>query len=153
MPAKVQLKDLVDALDMQMDEHSTFLDLDTGQVESVSNELLSAAEEGEDEPHLPEWQQPEWELAKRIAAAGRFEALPTKFDIHEWGIMEEFADTVKSGPVREDVTRALHGSGAFRRFKDTVRRHGIEDTWFAFRTEALRQIAIEWCEEHQIDWQ
>jgi hypothetical protein len=45
---------------------------------------------------------------------------------------------------------AIHGPGAFRNFKDTLRRHGIESSWFAFRTEALKQVALGWCEENQI---
>jgi hypothetical protein len=51
---------------------------------------------------------------------------------------------------REDLLNAIHGPGAFRNFKDTLRRHGIESSWFAFRTEALKQIALGWCEENQI---
>jgi len=55
MAATVRLSDIVDALEMQFDESSSFLDRDTGQVETVSHELLGAAEEsGEDEePDLP----------------------------------------------------------------------------------------------------
>jgi hypothetical protein len=37
MPPTVLLKDIVDALEMQFDEYSSYLDLDTGKVETVSN--------------------------------------------------------------------------------------------------------------------
>jgi hypothetical protein len=96
MPASVLLKDIVDALEMQFDESLSFLDLDTGQVETVSLELLSAAEESDEEPDLPDWQEGEWEIAKRIVSSDRFVKLPNKFDIHEWSIMEEFAHSVES---------------------------------------------------------
>jgi hypothetical protein len=36
---------------------------------------------------------------------------------------------------REDLMNAVDGMHAFRRFKDTLRRHRIEATWFRFRTE------------------
>jgi Uncharacterised protein family (UPF0158) len=55
--------------------------------------------------------------------------------------------------IGEDLLHAIHGAGAFRNFKDTLRRHGIESAWFAFRTEALRQIAQSWCEENDIVWE
>ena len=153
MSATVLLKDIVDALEMQFDESPSFLDLDTGQVETVSRDLLNEAEEpGEEEPDLPEWQKSEWEIAKRVVSTDRFVKLPTKFDIHEWTIMEEFSYSVDSRPIQANLIHALHGRGAFRHFKDTVRRHGIEQDWFKFRDEALREIAIEWCEEHQIQW-
>jgi hypothetical protein len=153
MPATVLLKDIVDAIDMQMDESSSFLDLDTGQVETVSHDLLHEAEEPDDEePDLPDWREGEWEIAKRIVSSDRFVELPTKFDIHEWSIMEEFAHSVESERISTELVNALHGKGAFRYFKDTLRRHRIEKEWYAFRDEALREIAIEWCEENQIAW-
>jgi hypothetical protein len=52
-----------------------------------------------------------------------------------------------------EALRAIHGAGAFRNFRDTVRRHCIESGWFAFRAEALRQIAVNWCEENHIVWE
>ena len=60
MPSTVRLNDLVDALEMQFDEASSFLDLDTGQVEVVSHALLRVAEGSCDEkPDLPTWQKHE----------------------------------------------------------------------------------------------
>jgi len=151
MPATVRLKDIVDSLEMQFDESSAFLDLDTGQVETVSHDLLREAEDsGGEEPDLPAWQKHEWEIAKRIVSTDRFQELPTTFEVHEWAIMLDFSRSVESHAVRKDLLHAIHGPGAFRNFKDTLRRHGIESAWFAFRTEALRQIALIWCEENQI---
>jgi len=155
MGAKVKLQDVIDALDMQPDEYSAYLDLDSGEVESVSLELLNqAGESGEgEEPDLLDWQEEEWEIAKRIASTDRFLPLPTKDEVHEWAIMQDFTLTVKSARTREELLSAIHGAGAFRHFKSTIRRHGIEQTWFDFRAEALRTIAVDWCGEHQIVWE
>jgi hypothetical protein len=49
MPATVRLADIVDALEMQFDEYSSFLDRDSGQVETVSHDLLREAEESGDD--------------------------------------------------------------------------------------------------------
>ena len=154
MPATVRLNDIIDSLEMQFDESSSFLDLETGQVETVSHALLREAEEsGDDEPDLPTWQKHEWEIAKRIVSTDRFQELPTKFEVHEWEIMKDFAFSVESDSIREDLLRAIQGAGAFQKFKDALRQHGIESGWFTFRAEALRQIALSWCEENQIDWE
>jgi hypothetical protein len=154
MPATVQLRDIIDALEMQFEESVPYLDLDTGQVVTVSEDLRSKAEEdGDEEPHLPDWQRDEWEVAKQVVSTERFIPLPTKFDVHEWEIMQNFSRSVGSDGIREDLLRAIHGAGAFRTFKDTVRRLGIESAWFAFRADALRQVAIDWCEENQIAWE
>ncbi len=155
MSATVLLKDIVDALEMQSDDWLSFVDLDTGEVESVTRDLLSAAEEAEDEEEeldVPQWQQPEWELAKRIIFSDRFAKLADKFHVHEWSIMQDFANSVSSERISEDLLNAIHGSGAFRYFKDTLRRHRIEKEWYAFRSEALAEIARDWCEENQVAW-
>jgi hypothetical protein len=147
----VLLTDIVDAIEMFPEEASLYLDLDTGQVEQVSHSLLRAAEDGEDPPErLPEWQREEWEVARRIASTDRFRRLPTKFDVHEWAIMQNFANLQKPDNVRTELLGAIHGAGAFRHFKSTIRRHRIEDAWFAFRTEALTEIAKDWCEAEAV---
>jgi hypothetical protein len=153
MPATVRLSDIVDALEMQSDESRSFLDLDSGRVETVSLDLLGKAEEGEEELDLPEWQEAEWALVKRIVSSGRWVELPTKFDIHEWQIMEAFSESARPARIREELMDAIHGAGAFRSFKSALRRHRMEQAWFAFRADALKQIAREWCEEGQVPWE
>jgi hypothetical protein len=144
MPVTVRPKDIVDALQMQFDELPSFVDLDTGQVETISRDLLGEAEEPAEED---DEEYPEWELAKRIVSTDRFVELPTKFDVNEWEIMQEFSDSVESERIAKDLD-AIHGPGAFRNFKSAIRRHRIESAWYEFRDEAVKQIAIDWCEEH-----
>lgn len=114
--------------------------------------LREAEEHSDEEPDLPAWQKDEWEIAKQIVSTDRFQKLPTKFEVHEWAIMQDFSRTVESSGIREDLLDAIHGSGAFRNFKGTLRRHGIESAWLAFHTEVLRQIALSWYQAHQIVW-
>ena len=114
--------------------------------------FLVAAEESDDDdegPDLPNGRNREWEIAKRVVSTDRFRKLPTKFDVHEWEIMLEFSESMEREKIREDLLYAIHGAGAFRDFKAAIRRHRIEPAWFAFRAEALRQIAIDWCEENR----
>lgn len=153
MPATVLVDDILDALEMQSDESSSFLDLDTGEVETVSRDLLRDAEQSDEEPDLPAWQKVEWEIAKRIVSTGRFRKLPSKFDVHEWAIMDEFSRSLNDEKVRENLLDAIHSAGAFRNFKSVLRRHRVEARWFAFRAEALKKIAVEWCDEHHIVWE
>ena len=125
-------------------------------METVSRDLLSAAEvSGDDdqEPDLPESQKSEWDIAKLIVSTDRFRKLPTKLEVDEWEIMRDFSNSIEREKIRKDLLYAIHGAGAFRTFKAAVRRHHIEPAWFAFRAEALKQIAIDWCEEHDIAWE
>jgi hypothetical protein len=78
MPAD-RLKDIVEALEIQVDEYSSFVDRETGEVETVSHELLHEAEElddDEEELDLPAWQEHEWEAAKLIVARIAFGSFP-----------------------------------------------------------------------------
>jgi Uncharacterised protein family (UPF0158) len=130
------------------------LDLHTGKVETVSVDLLRRADDSPDaQPDLPAWQEREWDIAKEIVATDRFRQLPTKFDVNEWAIMQDFSYSVPSDTIREDLLNAIHGTDAFRHFKNAIRRHGVESAWFTFRAEVLIQIARAWCEEHHVEWQ
>jgi len=154
VPSTIHLNDIIEALEIQFDEILSYLDVDAGQVVTVSEDLLRAAKDpGDEQPDLPDWQKEQWEIARRIVTTDRFRPLPTKFDVHEWGIMEDFSRSVESEDIRDELWRAIHGAGAFRNFKDSVRRLGIDSAWFAFRAEALRRIALDWCEENQIAWE
>jgi hypothetical protein len=101
------------------------------------------------------WAQP-WHLLTRVIGelfTNRFRKLPSKVEVHEWAIMEDFSNSVASDGIREDLLRAIHGRGAFRSFKEALRRHRIEPVWFQFRAEALRQIALDWCEANNVAWE
>ena len=66
--------------------------------------------------------------------------------------MRDFGESVTSDRIREELLNAIHGAGAFRYFKDTLRRRRMESAWFAFRTAALTEIARDWCEENGVTW-
>ena len=64
--------------------------------------------------------------------------------------MERFARSRTDPGVSDELDAALHGRGAFRRFKDAAHRLGIADEWYRFRDAALEEIAIEFLEAHRI---
>jgi hypothetical protein len=150
---KVSLKEIVDSLEGQSDEHFYYLDRQIGEVELLSREVLGLVEEGGSADELLQWQRGEFEVAKALFENhDRFEKLPTKFDIHDWEIMREFAESVEPEQFSDDLLDVIHGAGAFRYFKDTLRRYRRERDWYDFRAEALREIAIDWCEKHGIEY-
>jgi hypothetical protein len=114
---------------------------------------LGIAEDGGTIDDVLEWQEDQFEVAEaRLADWDRFEKLPTKHDIHEWEIMREFAESVEPERLSDELQNAIRGAGAFRYFKDTLRRYRREQDWYAFRAAALRQIAIDWCEQNGIEY-
>ena len=73
-------------------------------------------------------------------------------DIREYDIMVDFAESVADPRKRELLCVALEGSGAFRRFKDTLYRVDLRDEWFAFKHNAFIALAREWCEENELEY-
>jgi hypothetical protein len=65
----------------------------------------------DEEPDRPTWQKHEWEIAKRIVSTDRFLELSTKFEVHEWAIMQDFSRSVESDSIREDLLNTIHGPG------------------------------------------
>jgi hypothetical protein len=63
--------------------------------------------------------------------------------------MERFIPMVEEGELRDQLTSAIDGKGAFRRFKDVLMTYGTErERWFAFRSERLRVFMEAWLTAH-----
>jgi len=82
----------------------------------------------------------------------KYIALPDKYDINEYSIMENFCFSLDNEKIMNELLYAIRGRGAFRRFKDKVQRLGIQQQWDNFREEAFKEIAIEWCEYNNIPY-
>ena len=143
------MQDLIDALDLQGDRAASYLDLDTGEVHVIAHDAFAIAEEGTG-AHALDCEEEEVVLAQRILASDRYVELPTSGDVDEWHLMEAFCSSLADADLQVDCLRAIRGRGAFRAFRNELSGHGLWDAWHAFRGEALRKIAIAWCEEHGI---
>lgn len=154
MDSPLKLGELADAIGFQTDGASQYLNTRTGEIVMVSDEELSAAEEGDDLEDYPDWQQESIEMARRIVedTADEFIELPTQFEIHEYSIMEKFCLSVADPEISDALYYAIKGRGAFRRFKDGIYRYGLEEDWYRYRDEALKKIAIAWCEQNNIPY-
>lgn len=59
--------------------------------------------------------------------------IPSKFDINEYSIMEEFCIDIDDDKLNDELYSAIKGRGAFRRFKDLIQRNGLADDWYTYR--------------------
>jgi hypothetical protein len=132
------------------DEYRSFLNIRTGEFVTLSNEELGAAEEGENIEDFPEWQQEMIQKASEVLLTDNYRELPSKFDIHEYSIMERFCYTVKDDELSRRLLNSIRGRGAFRYFKDTIHAYGIEKDWYEYREQAFKEIAIDWLEGNKI---
>ena len=153
MAIRVKLDDIIEGLESQSDESHSFLDKRTGEVVSISDEEMQAAEDDEPIEDFPDWQQELVRIAKEIVdETGDYIDLPTKFDIDEYSIMEKFCLSLDDSEMSDELYSAIKGSGAFGRFKDAIYEYDIADEWYKYRNDALKEIAIEWCQEKGIEF-
>ena len=144
---RVRLKAIIEGMEFQSDEMTAYFHRPTGRVLPVSEEAFTAAEEGDEE-----WVEAE-ELAEArniLAHEDEYVALPDRFEIDEYRMMERFALGIQNVERQEELLRALRGTGAFRHFKDGVRRQGVADEWYSFRDRRYEEVARDWCEAHGI---
>jgi hypothetical protein len=153
MSIQVKLKDIIEEMEIQFEESRSLLNITTGEIVLVSSEDLRAAEDEKPFDHLPEWEQ-----ENRINAMDVVEnfenyiELPTKYEVNEYEIIEDFCLTVSNQRKQESLLRAIKGKDAFRRFKDKIIDLEMEDEWYSYREERFKQIAIEWCQDNEINF-
>ncbi len=165
---KVNLRDLADAFENGFDEIVYYLDLDTGDVVTITEESRQLLAE------LPEAKQaetleavlealrsadiPEWELDGLYVAAAvewsdddRFLEIPRITSWEGYQDMEAFIETVSDEHAQTRLLAAIQGKGAFRRFKDTLTRYPEErDRWFEFLDARNRERVLSWLREEEI---
>jgi len=149
------LNDLAQEMQMISDTMTVYFKRSTGGFIAITDEYVSVLDDEDPLDDRPEWEQEAIRMTGEVLAHendGDYVPLPSKYDIHEYSIMESFCLTVKNPKIANDLFRSISGKGAFRRFKDAVYRHSIEDGWYRFKDEAYKEIAREWCKENGITW-
>ncbi len=90
------------------------------------------------------------EVNKILASDADYLKLPTRFEIHEYEIMERFCLSYPDAKISDILLQTIKGTGAFRRFKDAIYQYGIEDDWFKYLDEAYKEIAIAWLKSNDL---
>jgi hypothetical protein len=163
---KIGLSELEMAFDSDNEMISYYLDRETGEINSVSDEERSLLERiyesyydeqtqtvnweaAFQKEHIPDWQREGLQEADRVEAGlgSRFIAIPSENSREGYRDMEAFIDTVRIPRLQERLERAIGGRGAFRYFKDVLLDYPAErELWFRFKQERLLQRIREWLE-------
>jgi len=141
-------------MQMTFDTITIYFRRSTGEFVADSDEHADLADKETPFDNRPEWEQEAFQIAGDVLTdkVGDYVQLPSRYDIHESSIMADFCRTIENPRLADDLFRSISGKGAFRRFKDAICRHSIEQAWNKFKDEAYKGIAKEWCEENGIIW-
>ena len=135
MKKRISLSVIIDAIEATTDGWRQFYNTVSGEVDSIpswDNDYIDPDEFRE--------------TADKIDESDDFVELPTQRELHEYDIMERFAEEKGNQPL----LRALHGRKPFRTFKDRAIEIGLDQEYYAFRSAAYVDIAREWCRENEI---
>ncbi len=169
---RVNLTDLDQAIENTDFEHQFYLDLETGEVVLVDEETrseleriyeeLNEAGDGEfkhieraiAESEIADWQKELVLEAHRVEEGcdTRYLTVPTADSHDGYEDMEDYIETVRDDRLQERLQDAIHGRGAFRRFKDVLGDYPeARESWFKFRDDRVRQRALDWLENEGIE--
>jgi hypothetical protein len=175
-PRRVQLnlKDLIESFELGGDMLDQYLDLETGEVIPITEDIRSEMRAIEDDlpAHLegdelraaiieavenrgvPEWMDEQLVEALQIEGAlgTRFIEIPLPDTRNGYQDMELFIETVENPAFQERLSSAIHGRGAFGRFKDALFGDPDErERWFAFKEARVRERVLEWLADEGIE--
>ena len=136
---KVKLQDVIDGIDMVSEDSTCYLDRETGEVLFISE----IADNDYDDDIL--------ELLKE--GSDRFIEFPSQWDRNDYQTMVDFIESLPQGKEQNLLAISINGTGAFRRFKYTASELGLLDDWYRFLNNAHRELAIEWCEDNEIEYE
>lgn len=150
----IDLEEVIDGMEFQLRDMSAYFNhIDNKIVVITDTEIQKAKKITISE--IKEISDVEIEFmdqALDIVKSGDYIQLPTNYDIFEYKIMESFCNEIEDEELRENMNNDIVGRGAFSRFKESIYKHNIELSWFTYRYESLKQIAIDWCEEFRVKY-
>jgi len=143
MGQAVKLRLVVEGLEMAGSMESVYLDAARGDLIYLSEDILSEVIAGTADEDLPDWEKEPVAQARRILEGETAEVyvLPSQYDLNEFEIMEAFCGTVAEEKDAVALYGTVGGRGTFGRFKDCLRRLGLEKRWYAYRQEAFKEKA------------
>jgi Uncharacterised protein family (UPF0158) len=125
---------LEDAFENNAPEVHSYLHLSTGEVLRVVDGIADP------------------QMHSRIAADAAYVRVEPVSSREQYRWMERFIQMLDPSDLRDELTLAIDGRGAFRRFKDVLMVNAPErERWFAFRSERLRVFMEAWLEAHALE--
>ena len=156
--------------DTARDAFDYFLDVKTGEVLILSEDILSRAglllsrdfdEDLEDyeevvfdrEIDIPAWMEDEIELALDIFLNGdNYVRIPERASRNVYASMDKFIEMIEDAQLNRDLRQILSGQGSFRRFKDALEPYPkLRKLWYGFNAKAAKKEITEWLQSLSIE--
>jgi len=150
---KIDIQDLIEALEDHSDSFDYFLDLENGNVAILLKDDFKEKEYEDDED--------DEESPEEIDGYNReiIENNPDRFmfiepiESHEsFEIMENFTSGLPDDIIKSKLSTALSKRKPFRHFKDELYDFPeVQKEWYKFHEDEMKRIASEWLEDYDIN--
>lgn len=137
-----------------------FVDARDGQTCCFRKKLISAFGEyfghelEDDDIEISPDEREEMDEAKEFA--DRYDpefvfAVPTKHELGDFGIMQDFAEAQPDERKADALLRALRGDRPYKHFRDAVDLGDLLDDWHDYQTNAILERLRLWCRKNGLD--
>lgn len=133
------------AFDPSSPEDSAYLDLETGEVVTLTPGEVTRAIHAEPED-LATWDPDRYELVRSVLGriGKRYRPVPVDEPADLWSDAKEFVGTVGDVKLAKRLEGALGGAGPVHRFFRVVWDAEIADQWGTFVAERRRERIVAW---------
>lgn len=169
---RIDLTELETAFDNASDDVHHFVDLETGAVVIVTDDVRyeydqlcgkvgdvaedewpAAFEAAMEAEALPDWEREVMRAADRLERYGdeRYLRVPHASSNEGYGDMQAFVESLGSGRLANLLWKAIEGRRPFRAFKDVLLDYpGEREQWFAFKRARVHARIREWLAEEGV---
>ena len=144
-PLRLDMVALEAAFDPASPEDSAYLDLETGDVVTLTPGEVTRAIHAEPED-LASWDPDRYELVRSVLGriGKRYRPVPVDEPADLWADAKEFVGTVADTKLAKRLETALAGAGPVHRFFRLVWDAEIADEWGTFVAERRRERIVAW---------
>ena len=143
--------------DLALDFEAAYYNKKTGEIEMFMEEDVGLIDYNDEEiENLDDERKEIYKKLEKIHYENddkNYVSLPTQHDVHEWSIMKDYCSTVQAPELQRKLLDAIHGTGAFRMFKNITYHNNMQDEWDKFRDNAIKEIIRDWCDDNKIEYE
>ena len=82
----------------------------------------------------------------------RYLCLPTVPNDQQLAILYAFVDQLQDAKIRSELQEAIRGEDPFNEFAASESYPTIRPQWIQYRENILKDLAIQWCKENNLDY-
>jgi hypothetical protein len=155
-PAKtVKLSELIAEMLKQTDGIFTYYIAGSGTYRPVPDDAFVALEEGAGEEVFYEYRitQEDLQIAALIVNHDpNYIMLPGADMIDQYDMLEAFIETVEDDEIYDQLQLAYQAVDFFESYFEVLADKNLLQSWFKFRDDHYRNVALHWCRENNIGY-